>query len=283
MKKIIVIALGIMLFGINSFAKEHLPTKEEYQAFLKSKTLVVMDNNPMSDFNFKIKEVMADVWTITEYDFITQQEFEDKKGDPSYSFLLSTTVTFSMDKTKARYTFLSLLLGEAETQVGDLPDLCSIPLSYLRVEDDSYAYKMEVFVRFIQDHVNLMVAQPELIKANVFKHYNKNIKSLKDKTLYLVKEDLAPDVNAIGKLQSYYPYDVKIVTQEEVEEALKRKDPDVVILHKVGPEGTKYKARCYKIIIGAADSRFYYFDYHMVSKKKPDGLLDSDFKQMGSR
>ena len=283
MKRITLFVLMVTSVFTGAFSKDHLPSEEDYKAFLKSKTLVVMDTNPMSDFNFKIKEVMEDVWNLTDYDFISQKEFEDKKGDPSYSFLLSTTVTFSMDKTKARYTFLSLLMGKSETEVRDLPDLCSIPLSYLRVEDDSYAYKMEAFVRFIQDHVNLMIAQPELIKANVFKYYNKNIKSLKDKTLYLVKDDLASNVNTLSKINNLYPYDVKLVTQEEVEQALKRKDPNIVILHKVGPEGTKYKARCYKILVGAADSRFYYFDYHMISKKKPDGLLDRDLKQMGSR
>nr|WP_321407841.1 hypothetical protein [uncultured Carboxylicivirga sp.] len=279
----LLILLVVSVFAGIKASNDHLPTKEDYKAFLKSKTLVVMDTNPMSDFNFKIKEVMKDVWNLTDYEFITQKEFEEKVGDPSYSFLLSTTVTFSMDKTKARYTFLSLLMGKPETEVRDLPDLCSIPLSYLRVEDDSYAYKMEVFVRFIQDHVKLMNAQPELIKANVFKYYNKNTESLKNKTLYLVKDDLSPDVNSMSKLQKYYPYDVKIVTQDDIEEVLKKRDPNVVILHKVGPEGTKYKARCYKILVGAADSRFYYFDYHMVSSKRPDGLLDSDLKQMGSR
>jgi len=283
MKRITLFVLMVTSVFTGAFSKDHLPSEEDYKAFLKTKTLVVMDTNPMSDFNFKIKEVMKDVWNVTDYDFISQKEFEDKKSDPSYSFLLSTTVTFSMDKTKARYTFLSLLMGKSETEVRDLPDLCSIPLSYLRVEDDSYAYKMEAFIRFIQDHVNLMIAQPDLIKANVFKYYNKNIKSLKDKTLYLVKDDLASNVNSLSKINNLYPYDVKLVTQEEVEQALKRKDPNVVILHKVGPEGTKYKARCYKILVGAADSRFYYFDYHMISKKKPDGLLDRDLKQMGSR
>lgn len=272
----------LITFGVSK-AKDHLPTKAEYDAFLKTKTLVVMDSNPMSDFNFKIKEVMKNVWTLTEYDFISDSEFEDKKNDPSYSFLVSTVVTFDADKTKARYNFLSLLIGESEKQVKDLPDLCSIPLSYLRVEDDSYAYKMDAFVRFIQDHVKLMIDQPELIKANVFKYYNKNVKSLKDKTLLLTKEDLAKTINTQSKIQSIYPHDIKIVSQEEVTAAIERKDENVVFVHKVGPQGTKYKARCYKILIGAADSRFYYFDYHMVSKKNPDGILAKDLKRMSSK
>lgn len=261
-------------------AQEHIPTKANYDAFFDTKTLVVMDINPMSDFNFKIKEVMKNSWTLTEYEFITEQEFEEMKGDPAYSFLVTTVVTFDKDKTKARYVFLSLLLGEDELDVRDLPDLCSIPLSYLRVEDDSYAYKLDAFVRFIQNHVQLMTKNPDLIKANVFKYYNKNIKSLKDKTLLLVADDIEPVVNTQSKIQKVYPHDVKIVSSDEVMEAIERKDPDVVFLHKVGPEGTRYKARCYKILIGAVDAQLYYFDYHMVSKKHRDYLLEKDLKKM---
>ncbi|WP_430812118.1 MULTISPECIES: hypothetical protein [unclassified Carboxylicivirga] len=280
--KTVVASIALILFSMAASAKEHLPTKEEYQAFLNTKTLVVMDVNPMSDFNFKIEEVMETVWTLTDYEFITNEEFEDKRNDPSYSFLLMTVGTFDADKTKARYNFLSLLMGETDKQVRDLPDLCSLPLSYLRVEDTSYAYKLEAFIRFIQDHVNLMNERPELIKANAFKYYNKNVGSLTDKTLYLVKEDLTPDVNTLAKIKSIYPYNVKIVTQKEVEDAIERRDPKVVFMHKVGPEGTKYKARCYKILIGADSSSFYYFDYHMVNKKNRDGLLAKDLKKMGA-
>ena len=239
-----------------------------------------MDPSPMSDFNFKIKDVMKNNWTITDYEFITEQEFEDKKNNPAYSFLLTTTVTFDRDKTKARYTFLSLLMGEDNSSVRDMPDLCSIPLSYLRVEDDSYAYKLDAFIRFIQDHVKLMTEHPELIKANVFKYYNKNVQSLKGKTLYLVAEDVEPVVNTVKKISKVYPYEVKFVSRDEVMEAIESKDPDVVFLHKVGPEGTRYKARCYKFLIGAADAKLYYFDYHMITPKKRDYLLAKDVKKM---
>ncbi len=272
----------VVMFGYLVKAQEHIPTKADYDAFKSTKTMVVMDVNPMSDFNFKIKDVMNGHWSLTEFEFITEQEFENMKGDPAYSFLVTTVVTFDKDKTKARYKFLSLLLGEDEREIRDMPDLCSVPLSYLRVDDDSYSYKLDAFVSFIQNHVKLMTENPNLIKANVFKYYNKNIKSLKNKTLLLVADDLEPTINTQKKIQKVYPHDVKIVTREEVMEAIERKDPDVVFLHKVGPEGTKYKARCYKILLGAADSQFYYFDYHMVSSKKRDYLLEKDLKKMAS-
>ncbi len=281
MKFKITLLLCLTILSSNVLSKEHLPTKEEYSAFFKTKTLVVMDANPMSDFNFKIKEVMETIWTITDYDFISNAEFEQKRNNPSYSFLLTTVATFNIDQTKARYNFLSLLLGQSDMQVRDMPDLCSLPLSYLRVEDTSYAYKLEAFVQFIQDHVRLMNKQPELIKFNALKYYNKNTKSLHNKTLYLVKEDLVPEINTIGKIRTIYPHKVQIVSQKDVESAIERKAKDVVFLHKVGPEGTKYKARCYKILIGADNtSQFYYFDYHMINKKNRDGLLAKDLKNM---
>ncbi len=279
MKKVVASILFMMLI-VTVSAQNHLPTEKDYQNFFNSKTYVVLDDNPMSDFNFMIKKVMPRVWNITEYEIISHAEFDEKRRDPSYSFIVTSTVTFDKDKTKARYTFVSLLMGKDVYSISDMPDLCSIPLSYLRVEDDSYAYKMEGFVKFMQDHVQLVSKNPKIINANMFKYYNKNVKSLNNKKLYLVKEDLTSEVNTLSKIQSIYPYHVEIVTQEEVAKAIENKDPDVVYLHKVGPEGTKYKARCYKIVIGAADSQFYYFDWHMVSPKKRDGLLASDLKAM---
>ncbi len=282
MKKVI---LSLLFLGVLVCVKaqHHMPSAQDYKDFLKTKTLVVLDENPMSDFNFMIKKVMPRIWNITDYEVITQPEFEEKRRDASYSFIVTSTVTFDKDKTKARYTFVSLLMGKDVYSITDMPDLCSIPLSYLRVEDDSYAYKMEGFIRFIQDHVKLVNNNPKIISANMFKHYNKNVKSLSNKKLYVVKEDLAPDVNTISKIKKVYPYSVEIVSQDEIAKAIENKDPDVVFLHKVGPEGTRYKARCYKIIIGAADSQFYYFDWHMVSLKNRDGLLLKDFKSMGKK
>ena len=282
MKKLL-LNLFFLVLTVSVMSQKHLPSEKDYKDFLNSKTFVVLDDNPMSDFNFMIKKVMPRIWNVTEFEIISHAEFDEKRRDPSYSFIVTSTVTFDKDKTKARYTFVSLLMGKDVYSITEMPDLCSIPLSYVRVEDDSYAYKMEGFIRFIQDHAKKVSENPKMISKNMFKYYNANVKSLSNKKLLLVKEDLSPEVNSLSKIQSVYPYSIEIVSQEEVTKAIENKDPDVVFLHKVGPEGTKYKARCYKIIIGAADSQFYYFDWHMVSAKNRDGLLLKDFKSMGKK
>jgi hypothetical protein len=154
-------------------------------------------------------------------------------------------------------------------------------LSYHGVYEDSYVYKLGTLVRFVQKHVLLLKENPGIISSNVLEYYNKNTKNISDKTLYVVEDELAKEVNSAARIKKVYPHKFRIVTRDEIEEAIEAQDPNVVFLHKVGPEGTRIHARCYKVVIGAADADFYYFDYHMINSKKPDGFLESDFKKLG--
>ncbi len=83
-------------------------------------------------------------------------------------------------------------------------------------------------------------------------------------------------------MRKLYPHPFKIVTKDDLEKAIAEKNENIVYLHKVGPEGTRLQARCYKILIGAGDDQFYYFNYHMINrnKKRGDGFLPKDFKKI---
>lgn len=271
----------LFIFPKMVMGQEHLPTLDDYNRFLKTKTMVVYDDVLLSDFNEKIKEVMNRSWNITPIEFITVKEFEKIKSNPELSFLMTTIVTFQNDKTKARYTFLSLLMGQDKTVVGNMPDLCSLPLSYLQVEDASYNYKLEAFVQFIQSHVKAVLKDPSLIGEKGFKQYNKATGGLSDKKLLLVKDDLAPDIRDIKKIKAVYPHKVEIVTREEISEAIERQDPEVVFFHKVGPEKTRVRARVYKLLVGAGDSKLYYWDYEMIKVASDDALQAADLKKIG--
>jgi len=279
MKKLMII-MAFLALGSIAHAQSYVPSREDVMAFFTTKTLVVLQDNPLMEYNNIIKKVMQQEWNITAYDFITDKEFEEKRMDAQYSFIYMSQVTFEADKTDAAYRFMHLSLGGDYFRLNEMPDIASVPLAYYNVEEERYAYKLAILVRFMQNHANLLKEHPEIISANVFKHYNDNIKDIRDKTLYLLEEELAPAVNTVARISKVYPYKFRIVTMDDIEEAIKNRDPDVVFLHKVGPEGTKLNARCYKIIIGAADAMFYYFDYHKISDKNPDGFLESDFKNL---
>jgi hypothetical protein len=278
MKKIMVL-LFVCGLWISATAQT-VPGREDIKAFFNTKTMVVLLDNPLLEYNIVIKDVMQQEWTITPFEFITFAQFEELRKDPQYSFLYMCQVSFERDKTDAKYRFLSLSLGGNYERKDQMPDLASVPLAYYSVDEDNYIYKLAILVRFIQQHALLIRDHPEIVSANVLQHYNDNIKDIKGKTLYLLEEELSPEVNSTARIKKIYPYNFKIVTKEDITEAIKDRDENVVFLHKVGPEGTKIDARCYKAIIGAADANFYYFDYHKISDKNPDGFLPQDFKKL---
>ena len=260
--------------------REYLPTPEDLDHFQKTRTYIVLGDNPLSDYNIEIMDAVKKYWNITEYEFLDFDKFGEKSADKNASFLYVAAVNFEKDKSNTRYMFLCLSLGGDYESINDLKDVANIPLSYHGVDEDSYAYKLGTFVRFLQDHVRLITAHPEMVSQNVYKHYNDNMADMKGKTLYLVEGELEKAVSTEARIRAVYPFEVEIVEPDRIKELIMAGDQDAVFLHKVGPEGKKMNARVYKILIGTANAKFYYFDYHKVTGKNPDAFLESDFEKL---
>lgn len=281
MKKIFIFAL-LFCFSLSIFAERNLVRIEDVKAFLKTTTYVVLEDNPTAAYNFKIQEAIEKSWKITPYKFITSKEFEKIRNDIDKSFLVLIQMKFDSDKMPAVYNFMSLSMGAAVKKITDMPDICSLPLAYKDVPEDSYVYKIEGLIRFMQEHIKLIEQNPALIKKNIFDYYNKNTKDVKNKELWVIEDDLEKETRELAKIRKNYAYTVKVVTADNIEKAIAEKNPNVIYLHKVGPSGTRLQARCYKILIGASDDQMYYFDFH-DAKSDGDGFLSSDFKKVGRK
>ena len=278
------LALTLLFTGVQmSFSQDYIPTAADIKQFPHTKTMMILEDNPMCEYNFMLREIVPGEWTATKYDFLEWKKFESQKRDKTLSFLLLNRVTFDKDKSNARYLFMSLLLGGTNKPLASMPDLCSIPLAYYGADEETYLYKTGIFLRFIQNHIKTITDNPSIASQNVFQYYNKNIQKLDGKTLYLIAEELAKDVNTEEKIKKVYDGAFKLVTKEEIQQAISDKNPDVVFLHKVGPGKNQPNARCYKILVGAADAQFYYFEYHKIDTKSPDGFLSSDFKKLSRK
>ena len=267
----------------SAYSQEYIPTPADINRFAQTKTMMVLEENPMCEYNLTLDEVVPLEWNITPYDFVSWKKFESLKNDKNLSFLILNKVTIEKDKSNARYLFMSMLLGGDAKGLSDMPDLCSIPLAYYGAKDETYVYKIGIFLRFIQNHIQLIAENPSIATKNIFQYYNKDILKLEGKTLYLIAGELAKDVNTEAKIKKVYNGAFKLVTEEDICKAIADKNPDVVFLHKVGPGKNQNNARCYKILIGAADARFYYFDHHKINSKDPDGFLLSDFKRLARK
>lgn len=280
MKHTLVLLVAFVSFVQVYAQREYLPTPEDLDHFHTTKTYVVLSDNPIAEYNFEIQDAVKKYWNITEYEFIKFDEFGEKSADKNASFLYVAAVNFEKDKSHTRYKFLCVSLGGDYVSIDDMKDVANLPLSYHGVDEDRYTYKLGTMVKFLQDHIRLITENPSMVSQNVYKHYNDNMADVRQKTLYMLEEELDKPVSSEARIRQVYPYAVKIVEPEEIKELIMAGDENAVFLHKVGPEGKKMNARVYKILIGAADGKFYYFDYHKVNTKNPDAFLESDFKKL---
>ena len=278
-KKILLLSILSYCFVL-VYSQNSVGTPEQIKAFLKTKTCVVYENDPFSESNIQLKTAIEKDWKLTPYEFIDVETYEKKRKSDEYSFISIDKVYYDGDKTMAKYNFLCLSLGGPYKIESDMPQLCTVPLSYADADESTYAYKMGTMLTFIQNHMLLTSTHPELKNSNIIEHYNNSLSDLKDKTLYIPKDELESKINTEEKIRKIYPYKFKIVSTDDIENAIDTKQSDVVFLHKVGPGKKLEKARCWKILIGAKDAKLYYFDYHRIDDSHPDALLENDLKKM---
>jgi hypothetical protein len=256
------------------------PKKDEIKQFTESKTCVVLEDESYSPYNSFIKEAVETYWKITPYEFINVEEFNKRRMNPAYSFIVLTQTDFEKDKSNSLFNFINLLQGKNVSKLGEMPEICAIPLSFAEEEDLEYSYKLGGILSFIQKHAQMISDNPSLTGRKYLKYYNKNIPEIRGKLILIKQEDLVPEIAAIEAIEAIYSGKVKIVSEDEIVNAIENKAPDTLILHKVGPLGNVNSGFCFKMLIGTDDSDMYYYHQHTISNTNPNGFLPADLKRI---
>lgn len=256
------------------------PNKDEIKQFTASKTCVVLELDQFSSYNVFIKEAVKTYWTMTPYELIDVKEFNKRRRDPAYSFIVLTQTNYEKDKANTLYNFLNLLQGKDVAKLGELPEICAIPLSFAGEDDYDYNYKFGAILMFMQKHAKMIADDPSLTGRKYLKYYNKNIPGVKNRTILVNQEDLAPEISTLEKIKTLYPHKIEIVPEEDIVKAIKEKTPNTLILHKVGPKEEKNAGLCFKMLIGTDDSDMYYYHQHKLSDSDPNGFLADDLKRL---
>lgn len=272
----------LMLFtSLLLSAQAPFPNKDEIKQFEVSKTCVVLEDDPFSSYNAFIKDAVKQYWKITPYEFIDVAEFNVRRLDPKFSFIVLTQTNFEKDKANGLFNFINLLQGK-KINMSAMPEICAVPLSFAEEEDFEYSYKLGAILAFMQKHAQMIAADPSLTGRKYLKYYNKFIPDVKNKTILVTEEDLSPEISTVEDIKAIYEGNLKIVSEDEIISAIDNKTPETVILHKVGPTGDK-KGYCFKMLIGTDDANMYYYNQHIINDNRPNGLLADDLKRLESK
>ena len=277
-----ILTLVLLLFTFLLNGQAPFPSKDEIKQFTSSKTCIVLEEDQFSSYNTYIKEAVKKFWNITPYEFIEVKDFNIRRLKPEYSFIVLTQTNYSKDKSNSLFNFINILQGKNVNKLGEMPEICAIPLSFAGEEDIEYSYKLGAILSFMQKHARMISDDPSLTGRKYLKYYNRNIPEIIGKTILVKQEDLVPEISTIEKIKAIYPNKIEIVTEEDIMKAIADKTPNTLILHKVGPVGDKNSGYCFKMLIGADDSNMYYYHQHLVDKSNPNGLLPADLKRMAN-
>lgn len=271
----LVILPGLLLTGQSPF-----PNKDEIKQFTVSKTCVVLEDDQFSSYNASIKKAVASYWKITPYEFIDVKEFNLRRLKPGYSFIVLTQTDYEKDKSNSLFNFINLLQGKDVNKLGEMPEICAVPLSFAGEDDLEYSYKLGAILSFMQKHAMMISEDPSLTGRKYLKYYNKYIPETHVKTILIKQEDLVPEISTLEAINAIYPYKVEIVSEDEIVKAIDNKAPNTLILHKVGPVGERKAGYCFKMLIGTDDSNMYYYNQHKIDTDNPNGLLPADLKRL---
>jgi hypothetical protein len=273
--------LLIFIFPLILNSQAPFPNSDEIKQFSSSKTCVVLEDDPFSAFNVYIKEAMEDFWEITPYEFISVKEFNVRRLDPAWSFIVLTETNFSKDRSNSVYNFINLIQGKDVDKLSENPEICAVPLSFAGEDDLEYVYKLGAILSFMQKHASLIIEDPSKTGRRYLRFYNENVPEILNKTILVKQEDLSVDINSVEKIRAIYKGRVEIVSEEEIVNAIETKRPATVILHKVSPvEEFKNSGYCFKMLIGTDDSNMYYYNEHLIDRRNPDGFLPADLRRL---
>lgn len=281
MRKVLFVALQLILTA-SVLSQAPFPNVEEGRLLLESKTCIVLENSPFSEFNPAIREAVAEFWTLTPYEFITIDEFNNRRQDPSWSFLVLTESFYERDKSGSSFTFLNLLLGKKVRNLEDMPEFCAIPLDFAGEDADAeYGYKLGLLVEFIQQHAKVVIDNPTNPGVRFLKYYNKFVPDIEGKTILAREIDMISSIASEDEIKSFYSGDFRLVTDTEISNAIAERRPNTLILHKVGPPDETRGAYVFKMLVGTDDARMYYFNNHKIDQRNPNGFLPADLRRIG--
>jgi hypothetical protein len=273
-KHILVISFGF--FSLWAIANNPLATKQQIGMFKNSKTCVVMDDG-MSFFNAPVKDAVQKYWKSTQYEFIDQKEFEKRRSDPKYSFIVRMDGAYDKDPGGVSYSYISLVLGDASDNLTKMPEFCSIPLSYSGDNDADYEYVMPEIIKFMQIHLRNLEKDRLPISLNGLRYYNKT--GFTDKVLLFNKDKMASNADSPDKIKTACINKVKLLTVDQIQQELIANPSNSLFHFHVGPPQEGGAGKCFEMLFDV-EGNLYYYNSRKVTNDNADGFNLNDFNNI---
>ena len=267
-------SLAGLLLTTDIFGQAQITTRrEKLKDFTSKTTKVVLTGDEFLDE--ALKESVAATWTVSPYEFCTNDEFQSIKTKSDFYFLMVVKGQFRRE-SEPGIDMLTLVKGGegADKSINDMFEVVSFPLRPTEDPSGREFVLLPAFLKIIQEHTISLTDTEMKAYSNLGA---KDTKKLRIKRILFWSEDFAPQVDE----QTKRSLDEDILIKEdedEVDEIFSEGTFNTVVSYVVAPSEPVNGSICYKMLIGSDNHELYYFKKHKITAKSGKGFLTSDIK-----
>ncbi len=274
--QILALAIAGLLLTTDALGQAQITTRrEKLKDFTSKTTKVVLTGDEFLDE--AVKESVAATWTVSPYEFCSNEEFQNLKGNADFYFLMVVKGQFRRE-SEPGIDMLTLVKGGegADKSINDMFEVVSFPLRSTEDPSGREFVLLPAFLKIIQEHTTSLTDTEMKAYSNIGA---KDSKKLRIKRIFFWAEDFAPQVDE----QTKRSLDEDILIKEdedEVDEILSEGTFNTVVSYVVAPSEPVNGSICYKMLIGSDNHELYYFKKHKITAKSGKGFLSSDIKSI---
>jgi hypothetical protein len=267
MKKIILGVLMTLIAGF-SFGQREFYGKDIATRLKSMKLAVVLDGS--DSYNLKLKQAVEQNWKLSAFEFVDERTYETLKLNPEYAFLVMTQGTVNNLPTD----FFTLAMGSKKK--AEAP----VVLKELIVDKEkistSGAAMIELYVKNMQIYVNAVLDGKISETASSSRFISTNTRLIKESKLLTLAKDIDKTITDPAKQQEFFKGEIKIVSQDEINEAIH--NGDEVGIADVILTGERENRYCYKRVYLASTGALIYLQDTEALHGKKTGWLEADLK-----
>lgn len=274
--QILALAIAGLLLTTDALGQAQITTRrEKLKDFTSKTTKVVLTGDEFLDE--AVKESVAATWTVSPYEFCSNEEFQNLKGNADFYFLMVVKGQFHRE-SEPGIDMLTLVKGGegADKSINDMFEVVSFPLRSTEDPSGREFVLLPAFLKIIQEHTTSLTDTEMKAYSNIGA---KDSKRLRIKRIFFWAEDFAPQVDE----QTKRSLDEDILIKEdedEVDEIFSEGTFNTVVSYVVAPSEPVNGSICYKMLIGSDNHELYYFKKHKITAKSGKGFLSSDIKSI---
>lgn len=252
-------------------------TKNTFATFGAKITKVVIPSTSLADL--MLRDAVNKGWRISPFEFCTMEEYNKIKEDTNYFFLLRVDGRFR-NELEPKVEYLTLVKGGPEIKKGiySSHNIITLPLQEIDDNSGTNLYLLPMYIDLIQNHIYKVQKDISLaFKGNAI--YSNKVSDIKGMGLLFSMDHLnykLPNSDFVELFNG----NVKLVTEQEIEDAIINSSPNTVVSLLIEPKGGSRGSYCYKLLIGTESHELYFFRRHKISKRVPLGFTKEDIRKI---